>query len=109
MLVDTIPDSFFQYALDSIILFLGFLWRHTIGRMDKRLDVIEEKQNGYEHACSTCRQENEQHFASQDDLNLIRRDIQQVREDYKTFVQHLDERFNNLTSLIQLIINGKSK
>ena len=88
-LQDAVGENIIQWTLNIAIAVVAFMWRITYGRLEKRMTCVEEK---LERQASQ--------FASKDDLA-------QLREDYNRMIQHIDNRFDNLTNLLQLIINGK--
>ena len=82
-------ENVVQWTLNIAIAIVAFMWKVTYGRLEKRMSSTEEK---IERQASQ--------FASKADLA-------QLREDYNRMIQHIDNRFDNLTNLLQLIINGK--
>ena len=76
--------------LFGIVLCLG---KWTFGRMEKRVESVEDRVSLYEKSCGECKQDNEARFASQDDLNVI-------RKSHADMLQHIDRRFDNLTAII---------
>ena len=96
----------FQWGFNLLLALAAFVWRHTFGKleervseMDKKLtEVVEKRIPAFEESCGDCRRDNEKHFASQDDLRII-------RADHKQMMDHIDRRFDNLTAII---VSGRS-
>ena len=70
----------------------GVLWWLFRGT-NKKVDGLEGKLENYELSCEQCRTQNSKDFASQNDLNII-------RVDQKSMLEHIDRRFDNLTAII---------
>ena len=98
--------SLFQWGFNILLALAAFVWRHTFGKLEDRVATVEKKYSesvdkrlsGFEESCGECRRDNEKHFASQDDLKII-------RADYKQMMDHIDRRFDNLTAII---VNNRS-
>ena len=101
--------SIIQWGFNILLALAAFIWRHTFGKLEERVDnidkriteTIEKRILTFEESCGECRRSNEQHFASQDDLKII-------RADHKQMMDHIDRRFDNLTAIIVAARNAAS-